>query len=61
LSIIDTRTRSVPQALLDSARGIDADLLVLGGYSRHRLREVIMGGVTRYLLAESDIPLMMVH
>lgn len=61
LSIIDTRARSVPQALLDSARGIDADLLVLGGYSRHRLREVIMGGVTRYLLAESDIPLMMVH
>ncbi len=61
VSIMDTRTRSVPEALLANARELDADLLVTGGYSRHRLREVIMGGVTRYLLAESDIPIMMVH
>lgn len=61
LSIMDTRTRSVPEALLANARELDADLMVLGGYSRHRLREVIMGGVTRYLLAESDIPVLMVH
>ncbi len=61
VSIMDTRTRSVPEALLANARELDADLLVTGGYSRHRLREVIMGGVTRYLVAESDIPIMMVH
>ncbi len=61
VSIMDTRTRSVPEALLANARELDSDLLVTGGYSRHRLREVIMGGVTRYLLAESDIPIMMVH
>jgi nucleotide-binding universal stress UspA family protein len=61
LHIMDTRSRSVPEALLANARELDADLLVLGGYSRHRLREVIMGGVTRHLLAESDIPVMMVH
>jgi nucleotide-binding universal stress UspA family protein len=61
VSIMDTRSRSVPEALLANARELDADLLVLGGYSRHRLREVIMGGVTRHLLASSDIPLMMVH
>ncbi|GMQ76114.1 MAG: universal stress protein [Gammaproteobacteria bacterium] len=61
MSIMDTRTRSVPEALLANARELNADLLVTGGYSRHRLREVIMGGVTRYLLAESDIPMLMVH
>jgi len=61
LNIMDTRTRSVPEALLANARELDADLLVLGGYSRHRIREVIMGGVTRHLLAESDIPILMVH
>ena len=33
----------------------------MGGYSRTRLREVLMGGVTRYLMAESEIPLLMVH
>ena len=51
----------MPEALLANAEELDADLLVMGGYSRHRLREVIMGGVTRYVLAESDIPVMMVH
>lgn len=61
IRIMDTRTRSVPEALLADARGLDADLLVLGGYSRHRLREVIMGGVTRHLLVQSDIPILMVH
>jgi nucleotide-binding universal stress UspA family protein len=61
LSIMDTRSRSVPEALLANARELGVDLLVLGGYSRHRLREVIMGGVTRHLLAESDIPVLMVH
>jgi nucleotide-binding universal stress UspA family protein len=61
VSILDTRTRSVPEALLANARELDADLLVTGGYSRRRLREVIMGGVTRYLMAESDIPVLMAH
>ncbi len=61
LRIMDTRSRSVPEALLVNARELDADLLIMGGYSRHRLREVIMGGVTRHLLAQSDIPVMMVH
>ena len=61
IRIMDTRSRSVPEALLTNARELDADLLVMGGYSRHRLREVIMGGVTRHLLAQSDIPVMMVH
>ena len=61
LSIMDTRSRAVPEALLANARELDADLLVMGGYSRTRLREVLMGGVTRHLMAESEIPLLMVH
>lgn len=61
VSIMDTRKRSVPEAMLAKARELDADLLVMGGYSRTRLREVLMGGVTRYLMAESEIPLLMVH
>jgi nucleotide-binding universal stress UspA family protein len=61
VSIMDTRNRSVPETMLANARELDADLLVMGGYSRTRLREVLMGGVTRYLMAESEIPLLMVH
>lgn len=59
--VMDTRKRSVPETLLANARELDADLLVMGGYSRTRLREVLMGGVTRHLMEESDIPLLMVH
>lgn len=61
ISIMDTRNRDVPEALLANARELDADLMVLGGYSRPRLREMVMGGVTGELLATSEIPLLMVH
>lgn len=61
VSIMDTRNRDVPEALLANARELEADLMVLGGYSRPRLREIVMGGVTGELLATSDVPLLMVH
>lgn len=61
IELMDTHHRDVPEALLESARELDADLMVLGGYSRPRLREVVMGGVTGELLSTSDIPLLMVH
>jgi nucleotide-binding universal stress UspA family protein len=52
---------SVGEALLAEARDAGIDLLVVGGYSRSRLRELILGGVTGHLLAEADIPVFMVH
>ena len=51
----------VGEALLAEARDAGIDLLVVGGYSRSRLRELILGGVTGYLLSEADIPVFMVH
>lgn len=59
--IMDTSSRSVPEALLEDARSMEADLMVLGGYSRTRVREMIMGGVTRYVFSKADIPVLMVH
>lgn len=35
-----------------------ADLLVLGAYSRPRLGEILLGGVTRSFMAESPLPLL---
>jgi nucleotide-binding universal stress UspA family protein len=52
---------SVGEALLAEARREDIDLLVVGGYSRSRLRELILGGVTGHLLANADMPVFMVH
>ncbi len=38
-----------------------ADLLVMGGYSHSRLREVIFGGFTRRTLGDSALPVLMAH
>lgn len=42
-------------------RAQNADLLVMGAYSHSRLREVVLGGVTRHILENASIPVLMVH
>lgn len=49
------------EALVNSARGQGAGMLALGAYGRSRLREMILGGVTRDLLAGAPIPLLFSH
>lgn len=49
----------VAEALVAAAT--DADLLVMGGYSHSRLREMILGGVTRYMLEKATLPLLLMH
>lgn len=57
----DVRGANVGTALLSMARDEDADLLVLGCYSRSPLRESVFGGTTRHVLAASRLPLLMAH
>jgi nucleotide-binding universal stress UspA family protein len=45
--------------LLDEARYFGADLIVMGGYGHSRLREWILGGVTRDVLATAGLPVLM--
>ncbi|MDB5404363.1 MAG: universal stress protein [Rhodopila sp.] len=52
---------SVPDALLNYAADVSADLLVVGGYGHSRLRELILGGVTRELLQHMTLPVLMSH
>ena len=53
--------RSVGESLLNKTRELACDRLIVGGYSRDKLRNMIMGGVTGYLMKNSDIPVMFVH
>lgn len=48
-------------ALLDRCKEINADFLVVGGYSRARPRQLLFGGVTRHLMKHTDIVTVMVH
>lgn len=59
--LIDAGNKRIGEALLQAARQDNADLLVMGGYGRGRLRESLIGGVTRHLIAHADIAVFMVH
>lgn len=57
----DAGAQSTGKALLREAEALGSDLLVLGGYGHSRTRELILGGVTRDVLAASEIPVLMTH
>jgi nucleotide-binding universal stress UspA family protein len=47
--------------LLNQVSDLGADLLVAGGYGHSRARELILGGVTRSLLATMTVPVLFSH
>jgi nucleotide-binding universal stress UspA family protein len=58
--IVATDT-DVADTLLSHAADTSADLLVMGGYGHSRLREFVLGGATRGILASMTIPVLMSH
>jgi nucleotide-binding universal stress UspA family protein len=52
-------TREVGAGLLGAARDFGADLMCQGAYSHSRLRQLILGGVTRHVLENADLPVLM--
>jgi nucleotide-binding universal stress UspA family protein len=52
-------TREVGAGLLGAARDFGADLMCQGAYSHSRLRQLILGGVTRHVLENAEIPVLM--
>ena len=55
------KSGSVPSTLLSRAEKEQADMIVVGGYGHSRLREVILGGMTDYLIRRSTIPVLFSH
>jgi nucleotide-binding universal stress UspA family protein len=51
----------VGEQLLTRAGNLGADLIVCGGYGHSRLREWMLGGVTRHLLAHMTVPVLFSH
>ena len=48
-------------AFLEQSAKADADLLIKGAYSQSRLRQLILGGRTRHILAHAEIPVLLSH
>lgn len=62
----DTHVFEAPAAgvgprLLEECKEFGADLLVCGAYTHSRMRQLILGGVTRHLLGHAEIPMLMAH
>ena len=51
----------VGSQVLSRAADLDADLIVMGAYGHSRLREIVLGGVTRTLLESMTVPALMSH
>jgi len=49
------------RALMDGAAAAHATLIVMGAYSHSRIREAVLGGVTRHVVKNADIPVLMMH
>jgi len=54
-------SREVGSAILSLATELGSDLIVMGGYGHSRFRQMLLGGVTRSVLAGMTIPVMMSH
>ena len=56
------KSRSIAATLVAEAARLDADLMIMGGYGHSRLREWLLGGVTREITtAAANIPLLIAH
>ncbi|MGH7076675.1 MAG: universal stress protein [Acetobacteraceae bacterium] len=49
----------VGAGILAAAEEFGADLLTMGAYSHSRLRQLILGGVTRHMLEHAQLPILM--
>jgi nucleotide-binding universal stress UspA family protein len=52
---------SAGDAILNEIASKGSDLLVMGAYGHSRLRELVLGGVTRQILGSMTVPVLMSH
>ncbi len=54
-------TSNIHNTILSLAADNDSDLIVMGGYGHSRLREFILGGVTRGMFETLTVPTLFSH
>ncbi len=62
VEVVNEHTQGpVGEALLGLAQACRAGLIVTGAFGHSRYRELVLGGVTRLLLQESEVPVLVAH
>lgn len=52
---------AIGPTILEQVNMLGGDMLVMGAYTHSRLRQLILGGVTRHMLESAAIPLLLCH
>lgn len=55
------RSGTIAATIAETARGLGAGLIVMGLFGKSRLRELLLGGVSRELLDHAKVPLLLAH
>lgn len=58
---VEVRAANEGPAILKKAAEVGADLIVKGGYTQSRLRQMIFGGATSHILSYAEVPVFMAH
>ncbi len=58
---VEAHDIDIANAILSELANQSADLLVMGAYGHSRLRELMLGGVTRTILSDMTVPVLMSH
>ncbi|NNE79848.1 MAG: universal stress protein [Silicimonas sp.] len=61
ISVVAKTMPKVSEVILRHIDDLGADMLVMGAYGHSRFRESILGGTTRNMLEESEVPVLMAH
>jgi nucleotide-binding universal stress UspA family protein len=60
-ALVPRTEKAVGETILDFCANVKSDLLVTGAFTHSRLIQIILGGVTRHLIATAQIPVLMDH
>lgn len=61
ISVLARTMPRISDVLLRHVTDIGAGLLVMGAYGHSRFREALLGGATRYVLEQAEVPVFMAH
>jgi len=61
LDQIALKDGGIGHRMVAHAREINADLLVMGAYGHSRFREFVLGGATRAILSDPQLPILLSH
>lgn len=53
--------REIGQCIYDRAREFGADLVVMGAYGHARMIQTVLGGTTRSMIEQTDLPIFLAH